>query len=124
MSKESLDGIEVGALVQQVGGKTVAECMNAMALIETGIFFWRCNMHAERQIQSALTPAAVQSQYAPTGQQFLRGLVGGAGMGFIPKPFADAGQGGLPEMAGNVAGFGLSFIPMLRRGRTRTSIQE
>ena len=52
MSKESLDGIEVGALVQQVGGKTVAECMNAMALIETGIFFWRCNMHAERQIQS------------------------------------------------------------------------
>ena len=52
MSKESLDSIEVGALGQQVGGKTVAECMNALALIETGIFFWRGNMRAVRQIQS------------------------------------------------------------------------
>ena len=52
MSKESLDGIEVGALVQQVGGKTVAQCMNTLALIETGIFFWRGNMRTVRQIQS------------------------------------------------------------------------
>ena len=52
MSKEALDGIEVGALVQQVGCKTVTECMDAMALIETGIFFWRGNMHSGRLIQS------------------------------------------------------------------------
>jgi hypothetical protein len=52
MPEKPLDGIEIGALVQQVGGKTVAECMNALALIETGIFFWLGNMRVARQIQS------------------------------------------------------------------------
>ena len=52
MSEEALDGVEIGALVQQVGCKTVAECMDALALIETGIFFWRGNMRTVRQIQS------------------------------------------------------------------------
>ena len=52
MPEKPLDGIEIGALVQQVGGKTVAECMDAIALIETGIFFWLGNMRVARQIQS------------------------------------------------------------------------
>ena len=52
MPEKPLDGIEVGALVQQVGCKTVTECMDAIALIETGIFFWPGNMRVARQIQS------------------------------------------------------------------------
>jgi hypothetical protein len=52
MPEETLDGIEISALVQQVGGKTVTQCMNAMTLIETGIFFWLDNMRAGRLLQS------------------------------------------------------------------------
>jgi hypothetical protein len=48
MPEETLDGIEISALVQQVGGKTVTQCMDAMPLIEPGIFFWRGNKRAVR----------------------------------------------------------------------------
>src|SRR5258706_7613510 len=55
----------------------------------------------------------VDQKYAPYHKQFLRGLAHGSTFG-LWEPFKDEGKGGLAETAGNIAGAGLSFIPVAR----------
>lgn len=54
-----------------------------------------------------------EEEYASYPEQFLRGLGHGATLGFW-QPFSGTGKGGLVETAGNIAGSGLSFIPVAR----------
>jgi hypothetical protein len=41
MSKESFDGVKISSLVEQVGGETVPQSMDASAVGQTGFFFAR-----------------------------------------------------------------------------------
>lgn len=50
---------------------------------------------------------------AGIGQQLARGAASGLTFGMY-RPFADAGEGGLPETIGNIAGSGAAFFPLAR----------